>query len=107
RDEMIRIEDLVNAKVLTNAKVTTELLPIDEAKKRGAMAIFEEKYGDTVRMLIMTPEVVELCGGTHARALGDIGLFKITGEAGIAAGVRRITAATGLNALRYVREAEG
>ncbi len=71
------------------------------------MAIFEEKYGDTVRMLTMTPEVVELCGGTHARALGDIGLFKITGEGGVAAGVRRLFAATGLNALRYVREVEG
>jgi alanyl-tRNA synthetase len=79
---------------------------MDEAKKRGAMAIFEEKYGDTVRMLTMTREVVELCGGTHARALGDIGLFKITGEGGVAAGVRRLFATTGMNALRYVREAE-
>jgi alanyl-tRNA synthetase len=70
------------------------------------MAIFEEKYGDTVRMLTMTSEVVELCGGTHARALGDIGLFKITSEGGVAAGVRRIFAATGMNALRAVREAE-
>ncbi|HVY46274.1 MAG TPA: alanine--tRNA ligase, partial [Minicystis sp.] len=106
RDEMAQVEDLVNQKVLTNAKVTTEILPMDEAKKRGAMAIFEEKYGDTVRMLTMTPEVVELCGGTHARALGDIGLFKITSEGGVAAGVRRLFAATGLNALAYVREAE-
>jgi alanyl-tRNA synthetase len=67
--------------------------------------IFEEKYGDVVRMLTMT-ESVELCGGTHARATGDIGLFKITSEQGVAAGVRRILAATGSNALAYVRELE-
>jgi alanyl-tRNA synthetase len=106
REEIAKVEDLVNGKVLGNAPVLTEILPMDEAKRRGAMAIFEEKYGDTVRMLTMTPEVVELCGGTHARALGDIGLFKIVGEGGIAAGVRRLFAATGQNALHYVREAE-
>ena len=104
--EIQRIEDLANEKILGNAPVVTEILPMDEAKRRGAMAIFEEKYGDTVRMLTMTSEVVELCGGTHARALGDIGLFKITSEGGVAAGVRRIFAATGMNALRAVREAE-
>ncbi|KYF65295.1 alanine--tRNA ligase [Sorangium cellulosum] len=106
REEISRIEDLVNEKVLTNARVTTEILPMDEARRRGAVAIFEEKYGDTVRMLTMTPEVVELCGGTHARALGDIGLFKITSEGGVAAGVRRILASTGLNALAYARNVE-
>ncbi|WP_437573701.1 alanine--tRNA ligase [Sorangium sp. So ce887] len=106
REEIAQIEDLVNEKVLTNARVTTEILPMDEARRRGAMAIFEEKYGDTVRMLTMTPEVVELCGGTHARALGDIGLFKITSEGGVAAGVRRILASTGLNALGYARGVE-
>ncbi|MGK3987540.1 alanine--tRNA ligase [Sorangium sp. So ce136] len=106
REEISRIEDLVNEKVLTNDRVTTEILPMDEARRRGAMAIFEEKYGDTVRMLTMTPEVVELCGGTHARALGDIGLFKITSEGGVAAGVRRIMATTGLNALAYTRNVE-
>ena len=67
----------MNEKILTNAPVLTEVLPQAEAKKRGAMAIFEEKYGDVVRMLTMTSDSVELCGGTHARALGDIGLFKI------------------------------
>jgi alanyl-tRNA synthetase len=105
-EEIIRIEDLVNAKVLTDAPVLTEVLPIDEARKRGAMAIFEEKYGDVVRVLTMTPDSVELCGGTHARSLGEIGLFKITGEQGLAAGVRRLEAATGLNALAYVRSVE-
>ncbi len=105
-EEIQRIEDLANEKILTNAPVVTEILSMDEAKRRGAMAIFEEKYGDTVRMLTMTPEVVELCGGTHAQALGDIGLFKIVSEGGVAAGVRRIFAATGMNALAYVRSAE-
>lgn len=106
RDEMEKIEDLVNAKILENAPVVTEVLEIAEARKRGAVAIFEEKYGDVVRMLTMTQDSVELCGGTHARALGDIGLFKITSEGGVAAGVRRVLAATGLNALGYVRAVE-
>jgi alanyl-tRNA synthetase len=105
-EQLRAIEDLVNAKILTNAPVETEVLPIDVARARGAMAIFEEKYGDVVRVLTMTPDSVELCGGTHARALGDIGLFKIISEGGVAAGVRRIEAATGLNALAYVRELE-
>ena len=106
-DEIVRIEDRVNAKVLTDAPVRTEVLPIDEARKRGAIAIFGDKYGDVVRVLTMTPESVELCGGTHARSLGEIGLFKITSEQGLAAGVRRIEAVTGMNALEYVRAVEG
>ena len=106
REEIDRIEDLVNAKVLENAPITTEVVPIEEARKKGAVAIFEEKYGDVVRVLTMTKDSMELCGGTHARALGDIGLFKITGEGGVAAGVRRLFAATGKNALGYVRQLE-
>jgi len=106
-EEIARIEDLVNAKVLTNAPVGTEVLPIDEARAKGAMAIFEEKYGDVVRVLTMTSDSVELCGGTHARALGEIGIFKIVSEGGLAAGVRRIEAATGMNALAHVRDVEG
>lgn len=105
-EEIARIEELVNGKVLTAAPVLTEVLPIDEARRRGAVAIFEEKYGDVVRMLTMTNDSVELCGGTHARSLGEIGLFKIVSEQGLAAGVRRIEAATGLNALAYVRTVE-
>jgi len=105
-DEITRIEDLVNDKVLGDAPVETEVLPIDEAKKRGAMAIFEEKYGDVVRVLTMTKDSVELCGGTHARALGEIGLFKIVSDSALQAGVRRIEAVTGLNALAYVRGIE-
>ncbi len=106
-EQVAAIEDLVNAKILTNAPVETEVIPIDVARAKGAIAIFEEKYGDVVRVLTMTSDSVELCGGTHARALGDIGLFKIVSEGGVAAGVRRIEAATGLNALAYVRQLEG
>ncbi|HEY4014989.1 MAG TPA: alanine--tRNA ligase [Polyangiaceae bacterium] len=106
-DQLARIEDLVNAKILTDAPVVTEVLPIDVARRRGAVAIFEEKYGDVVRMLTMTPDSVELCGGTHARSLGEIGSFKILSEQGLAAGVRRIEAASGLNVLAYVRSVEG
>jgi alanyl-tRNA synthetase len=105
-EEIAFVEDSVNAKVLGDAPVLTEVLSIDEARKRGAMAIFEEKYGDVVRVLTMTPDSVELCGGTHARTLGEIGLFKVTSEQGLAAGVRRIEAVTGLNALAYVRLVE-
>jgi alanyl-tRNA synthetase len=105
-EELQRIEDLVNDKVMTDAPITTEGLPQAEAKKRGAMAIFEEKYGDVVRVLTMTKDSVELCGGTHARALGEIGMFKILSDSGVSAGVRRIEAATGANALSYVRQLE-
>ncbi|MEZ4226643.1 MAG: alanine--tRNA ligase [Polyangiaceae bacterium] len=104
-EELAKIEDLVNTRVLNNSPVQTEVLNMDEARQRGAMMIFEEKYGDTVRMLTMA-ESVELCGGTHARATGDIGLFKIVSEGGIAAGVRRIFAVTGSGALDYMRDLE-
>jgi alanyl-tRNA synthetase len=106
RDEIKRIEELVNEKILGDAPVLTEVLPIDVARKRGAVAIFEEKYGDVVRVLTMTKDSVELCGGTHARSLGEIGLFKVKSEQGLAAGVRRIEAATGMGALRWVQDME-
>ncbi|MCU0683510.1 MAG: alanine--tRNA ligase [Polyangiaceae bacterium] len=102
--EIERVEDLVNEKILGNEPILTEVLPVAEARAKGAKAIFEEKYGDVVRVLTMTSDSVELCGGTHARALGDLGLFKIVSETGVAAGVRRVEAATGLNALTHVRE---
>ncbi|HEY2511748.1 MAG TPA: alanine--tRNA ligase [Polyangiaceae bacterium] len=106
-EEIQRIEDLVNEKVLTSAPVQTEVLPIAEARAKGAVAMFGEKYGDVVRVLTMTRDSVEFCGGTHARSLGEIGLFKILSEGGVAAGVRRVEASTGLNALGYVRQLEG
>jgi alanyl-tRNA synthetase len=104
-EETAEIERLVNLAVLHNDPVETEVLGMDDAKKRGAMMIFEEKYGDVVRLLRMG-DSLELCGGTHARATGDIGLFKIVSEGGVAAGVRRLFATTGENSLRYVRELE-
>ncbi len=106
-EELQRVEDLVNEKVLGNAPVVTEVLPVDQARAKGAVAMFGEKYGDVVRVLTMTADSVEFCGGTHARALGEIGLFKVLSEGGVSAGVRRIEAATGLNALRFVRDLEG
>ena len=103
--EIEQIEDLVNARVLANTEISTEALPMDEAKERGAIGIFEEKYGDVVRMLTIGPSL-ELCGGTHAYRTGDIGLFKVLSDTGLAAGVRRIEATTGLNALGHVRRVE-
>jgi alanyl-tRNA synthetase len=105
-EQIERIETLVNEQVLANNPVRTEVLDMEQARKRGAMMIFEEKYGDVVRMLSMGPST-ELCGGNHARATGDIGLFKITSEQGVAAGVRRILATTGEGSLAYVRELQG
>ena len=104
-EEISKVEDLVNQRTLANHTVRTEVLNMDEARSRGAMMIFEEKYGDVVRMLSMA-ESTELCGGTHARATGDIGLFKIVSEQGVSAGVRRIIAVTGDGALAYLREVE-
>ena len=103
--ELAEIEDLVNARILENTEITTETLAMDEAKSRGAIGIFEEKYGEVVRMLSIGPSL-ELCGGTHAVRTGDIGLFKLLSETGLAAGVRRIEATTGLNALGHLRQVE-
>jgi alanyl-tRNA synthetase len=104
-EQLGAIEDTVNELVVENHTVRTQVLPLDQARTLGAMMIFEEKYGSTVRMLTMGPST-ELCGGTHARATGDIGLFKILQEQGVAAGVRRILATTGLGSLSYVRGLE-
>ncbi|MEY4578017.1 MAG: hypothetical protein RL701_2720 [Pseudomonadota bacterium] len=100
-EQLARIERIVNERVLKNVAVTTDVLPMAEAKRRGAIGIFEEKYGETVRMLSIA-DSLELCGGTHVARTGDIGAFKILSEAGIAAGVRRIEATTGFGALAYV-----
>lgn len=104
-EEVTEIERLVNKAILENHPVTTELLSMDQARERGAMMIFEEKYGDVVRLLTMG-DSVELCGGTHARRTGDLGLFKIASEQGVAAGVRRLFATTGLGSLSYVQDTE-
>jgi len=105
-EEIARIEDMVNEAIVANTPITTEELPMDEAKDRGAIGIFEEKYGDVVRMLRIGPSL-ELCGGTHASRTGDIGLFTILSDAGLAAGVRRIEAATGMRSLQHLREVRG
>jgi alanyl-tRNA synthetase len=103
--EIEHIENIVNDRVLANYKATTHVLPMAEAKARGAIGIFEEKYGEVVRMLHMA-DSLELCGGTHVTRTGDIGSFKILSEAGIAAGVRRIEATTGMNAVQFGLEVQ-
>ena len=105
-DEQVRrIEALVNAEILANAATQARLMDIESAQKTGAMMLFGEKYGDTVRVLDIGSSR-ELCGGTHVTRTGDIGLFKVVGEGGVAAGVRRIEAVTGENALAYLQSLE-
>jgi alanyl-tRNA synthetase len=101
-DQIHAIERLVNAEVLANRGVDTRLMPIQAALEAGALALFGEKYGEEVRVLRIGDFSTELCGGTHVGRSGDIGLFKITAETGIAAGVRRIEAVTGEGALEYL-----
>ncbi|MFI8032413.1 alanine--tRNA ligase [Acinetobacter sp. ABJ_C3_5] len=111
-EQLQQIERLVNAEVIANTAVTTELLDIDTAKAKGAMMLFGEKYGEEVRVLSMGSVIeeknfsIELCGGIHVKRTGDIGLFKITSEGGVAAGVRRIEAVTGTKAVEVVQKAE-
>ncbi len=100
--EVQQIEELVNAEILQNHQVSKEVMPVDQAKQRGALALFGEKYGDEVRVVSMGEFSTELCGGTHVARTGDIGLFKLIGESGIAAGVRRVEAVTGQGALSYI-----
>ncbi|MES2228865.1 MAG: alanine--tRNA ligase [Pseudomonadota bacterium] len=100
------VEALVNAEVLANAATQARVMPIEAAQKSGAMMLFGEKYGDEVRVLDIGSSR-ELCGGTHVARTGDIGLFKIVGESGVAAGVRRVEAITGDNALAYLQSLEG
>ncbi|MEO6852749.1 MAG: alanine--tRNA ligase, partial [Rhodoferax sp.] len=103
--QILQIEALVNAEILANALTKAELMDIESAQKTGAMMLFGEKYGEIVRVLsIGTTQ--ELCGGTHVQRTGDIGLFKVVGEGGVAAGIRRIEAITGEGALAYLQDLE-
>ncbi len=108
RDEIAEVEKRVNEIIWQNTPITTQILSADDAIKAGAMALFGEKYGDKVRVLSMGRDnySVELCGGTHARATGDIGLFKIISEGAVAAGVRRLEAVTRDEAFKYLSEQE-
>ena len=106
REQLVEIERLVNAQIRDNNMVETRIMAIEDAKASGAMALFGEKYDDQVRVLRMGDFSTELCGGTHVKATGDIGLFKITAETGIASGVRRIEAVTGDHAVAWVEADE-
>ena len=100
--QLVDIERIVNRKVRENIQVVIEQMDIESAKAKGAMALFGEKYGDVVRVVDMSDFSIELCGGTHVNQTGDIGLFKITSEGAVAAGVRRVEAVTGENALAWL-----
>ncbi|MCP5419884.1 MAG: alanine--tRNA ligase [Gammaproteobacteria bacterium] len=106
-EQLAEIEALVNGWVRANVAVETEIMPIDQALQSGALALFGEKYAEQVRVLSMGTYSTELCGGTHVQRLGDIGLFKIVSESGVAAGIRRIEAVTGATALRYFDALQG
>jgi len=106
KDELERVEALVNQKIRENLGVETKIMAVEEALQTGAMALFGEKYGEKVRVVMISDFSMELCGGTHSSRTGDIGLFKIVSESGVAAGVRRIEALTGEGAYRFVKEEE-
>jgi alanyl-tRNA synthetase len=105
-EELARVEALVNREIQRNSPVAAQIMHYDEAIRRGAMALFGEKYGDRVRVIGMGEFSTELCGGTHVDRTGDIGLFKIVSETGVAAGIRRVEAVTGAGALAWVQRQE-
>jgi alanyl-tRNA synthetase len=106
RAQLERVEALVNQKIWENLDLETKMMPLEEALRSGAMALFGEKYGEWVRMVKVADFSRELCGGTHTPRTGDLGLFKIVNETGVAAGVRRIEALTGAGAYQFVKEEE-
>jgi alanyl-tRNA synthetase len=106
RGELERVEALVNQEIRENLKVETKIMEVEEALRTGAMALFGEKYGEKVRVVKVSDFSIELCGGTHTSRTGDIGLFKILSESGVAAGVRRIEALTGEGAYRFIKDEE-
>ncbi len=105
-EQLEKVEDLVNGWVRENTGAQTQVMKLDEARAAGAVALFGEKYGEKVRVVTVHPESTELCGGTHVRRTGDIGLFKILSDASIASGVRRIQALTGIGAFAWLRETD-
>ena len=105
-EELAKVEKMVNDKIAENISVDTNVMTMDEAKKTGAMALFDEKYGETVRVVSMGDFSKEFCGGTHVKNTGEIAAFKIVSESGVAAGVRRIEALTGENVLDYYKKIE-
>jgi len=103
KDEIKKIEDIINERILEDLPVRTEIMNIEQATKSGAVALFDEKYGDTVRVVSVGDFSKELCGGTHCKATGEIGTFIVLSEGSVASGIRRIEALTGRNALEYLR----
>ena len=107
-EELKEVERLVNSKILNNDETQIQIMPLEKAKSSGAISLFGEKYEDTVRVLNIGGEFsCELCGGTHVERSGDIGVFKIVSESGIASGVRRIEAISGMEALFCIVNIEG
>ena len=106
KEELERVEALVNQKIRENLELKTKIMDVEDALQTGAMALFGEKYGEKVRVVMVSDFSIELCGGTHSSRTGDIGLLKIVSESGVAAGVRRIEALTGEGAYRLIKEEE-
>jgi alanyl-tRNA synthetase len=106
KEELERVEALVNQKIRENLKLETKIMNVEEALQTGAMALFGEKYSEKVRVVMISDFSMELCGGTHSSRTGDLGLFKIVSESGVAAGVRRIEALTGEGAYQFIKGEE-